>query len=64
MCLLDLWFRETNFHLIYAQQKSSPFLENVVTRSLSDYRQESLTRQEKPLLVADQDYYVEEFRNF
>jgi hypothetical protein len=62
--ILDPWFAKINFNSIYTQQIPSPFYKNVITKSLSDYRLESITRNEEPLLISDQDYYREEFRNF
>ncbi|CAF1295362.1 unnamed protein product [Adineta steineri] len=58
------WFDEINFDSIYKQQIPSPFYENVLIKSLSNYRQEAIKRNEKPLLIADQDDYTENFKDF
>ena len=62
--ILDPWFSQTDFQAIYAQQLPSPFSKHVLTKSLSEHRQESLTRREKPLLIADEDYYHADFKDF
>ena len=61
---LDAWFRQTDFHAIFAQQLPSPFYKHVMTKSVSEHRQESLTRSEKPLLIADEDDYHDDFKDF
>ncbi|CAF4510406.1 unnamed protein product [Rotaria socialis] len=58
------WFIKINFHAIYTQQIPSPFYQYVITRSIDDCRQESIVRNEEPLVVAEQDYYEEYFKDF
>ncbi|CAF3428271.1 unnamed protein product [Rotaria sp. Silwood1] len=58
------WFSKINFEAIYTQQIPSPFSKYIITKSLIDYRQESITRNEKPLIIAEHDDYKEHFKDF
>ncbi|CAF1281935.1 unnamed protein product [Adineta ricciae] len=59
-----LWFDEIDFDTLYTQQLPSPFYENVLRKSLSDYRREVLQRNENPLVIAEEDDYIEMFKDF
>ena len=52
-----------NFDAIHAQQIPPPFYQNVITKSFSHYHQEVMARHEAPLLIADQDYCIENFKD-
>ncbi|CAF2464452.1 unnamed protein product [Rotaria sp. Silwood2] len=58
------WFSKINFEAIYTQQIPSPFSKYIITKSLIDCRQESITRNEKPLVIAEQDDFKEYFKDF
>ena len=60
----DLWFDEIDFDTLYTQQLPSPFYENVLRKSLSDYRRQVLQRNENPLVIAEEDDYIEMFKDF
>ncbi|UJR23158.1 hypothetical protein I4U23_026177 [Adineta vaga] len=58
------WFNKINFDILYTQQLPSPFYENVLKKSLSDYRRDALKRNEKPLIISNEDDYIEIFKDF
>ena len=62
--LPDRWFAEIDFTSLHSQRMPSPFASNVLTRTLSDYRQESAARAEKPPLIADHDFYADALQHF